>query len=823
MSSDNKFEQQFFSKLNDVFVGAKIEGDSGFINLMKIKSRYYEQGVFPQLKKDIDTNLQSFPEFREELFQKLYNFFSRYFSESGSIYFRFTPPHEHVYEKVYTDDRDVMLFWKTHMLYYVKTDRVFQSIEVELDEYKFAFDVSKLVHKKSNEKRMLVFEYSGKRPDGGLKFTVTYSERGRKTSVADIRSLLRSDGITLGEDTLDHAFRLFERQSEVDYFINKDARAFLREQFDLWLYQYVFEPDKDKPTLWTEIRLAQIQALRSIAYNIIEFIAQFEDELVRIWTKPKFVLNSHYVITLDRITESLLNKLLKHKGMLTQVQEWQALGMVDKEFDIEVLARGSASEDIGIYRHLPIDTRYFVDLEIEILSQFEDIDKSLDGWLIQSENFQALNTILPKFRGKLQCIYIDPPFNTGDDFPYLDNYQDSTWITLMRDRIDLCHQFLNETGTFWLHLDDNANMLGKQLLKNVYPVVSEIIFDTNATKDEEADLFGYKSFGDNFQLKHQTIFYCRQEKYFFRKLWKPNRNTTSLSIGWLDLLAIPRSTNPKKINDFQFAIEAWDKDRLVLKEVDIDEKVFPVGDIWTDIFSFTQSEMRVSESLSFTSSQKPENLLRRIIQSSTNPKDFVLDCFLGIGTTSATAHKLGRKWIGIEMGAHFNEWYETEDGRKLGVMGRMKWVVNGDRSVSLPSVDRRPHLTKDINWQGGGFFKYMQIEQYDDALRTASYQDADMFDNPNENPYSTYVFLRDKKLLDNGETGQSVMVADTESGMVSVHLDRLYSSVDLAETYSCVTGKWIKRIAAEEVEFEDGSVLSLIEPDWDTLRPLIWW
>ncbi len=96
----------------------EVEGESGYINLMRIKSRYYQNGVFPKLQHDIDTALVPFPEFREELFDKLYTFFSRYFSESGSIYFRYTPLHQ--------------------------TDRLFRSLDVELDGVKFFFDVSTL-------------------------------------------------------------------------------------------------------------------------------------------------------------------------------------------------------------------------------------------------------------------------------------------------------------------------------------------------------------------------------------------------------------------------------------------------------------------------------------------------------------------------------------------------------------------------------------------------------------------------------------------------------------------------------------------------------
>jgi len=307
-------EQRFYNALKDVFVGAKVEGESGYINLMRIKSRYYEQGVFPQLKQDIEEALKPFPDFREELFDKLYAFFNRYFSESGSIYFRHTPLHQNVYEKVYTDDKDVMLFWKTHMLYYVKTDRLFRNLEVELDGFKFFFDVSTLEHKKAMEKREIVHEFKTKRKDGTLVFNVSYSERGRKTRVDKILREFRKQGLRVSEDVLQRAFQVFGKQSEVDYFINKNAKAFLREQFNLWLYQYVFSGESE----WTETRIRQLQALKDIAFKIIDFISQFEDELVKIWNKPKFVLNAGYVITLDHIAErdmALVERLLEHPNM----------------------------------------------------------------------------------------------------------------------------------------------------------------------------------------------------------------------------------------------------------------------------------------------------------------------------------------------------------------------------------------------------------------------------------------------------------------------------------------------------------------------------
>jgi len=379
-------EQKFYKALQDVFIGAKIEGEGGFVNLMRIKSNYYRK-IEDILKKDIEAALKSHPKFRDELFDKLYSFFSRYFTESGSIYFNSTPFHNNIYEKVYTDEKDVILFWKTQMLYYVKTDRIFRSLPVEFDGFKFYFDASKIESKKANEKRSLVFELNKVREDGAIIFSVQYSERGSKTKQDEMLKAVKRKGTAITKEQLERAFRIFEKQSEVDFFINKNAKAFLQEQFKLWSYQYFWEGAKE----WSADRVNQLQILKDIAFKIINFISQFEDELVKIWNKPKFVKNSNYVITLDRIADrKIIEKIKKHKNYPQQIQEWNELG-IDKENP-----------------NAPIDTKYFKDLELEIINQFNDLDKSLDGWLIKSENYQALNTILPKFKiwKKMRIIHI---------------------------------------------------------------------------------------------------------------------------------------------------------------------------------------------------------------------------------------------------------------------------------------------------------------------------------------------------------------------------------------------------------------------------------
>ncbi|MCS7184279.1 MAG: site-specific DNA-methyltransferase, partial [Patescibacteria group bacterium] len=328
-------EQKFYQALQDLFIGAKIEGEGGFVNLMKIKSKYYSQ-IEKNLKEDIDKNLEKYPKFREELFDKLYNFFNRYFTKSGSIYFNYTPFFQNVYDKVYTDDKDVILFWKTRMLYYVKTDRIFRNLEIELEEnnqkYKFFFDVSNLEYKKANEKRSLIYELKDIGKDKTIIFNVYYSEKGRKTNYDEIKKKLKEKNVKITDDILDKAFTIFEKQSEVDYFINKNANEFLKEQFKLWLYQYYYSEDAE----WPKERIDELQILKNIAYKIIDFISQFEDELVKIWNKPKFIFNSNYVITLDRLIKQnkekgieIIEKIKNHKNFKEQVREWQELGIIE--------------------------------------------------------------------------------------------------------------------------------------------------------------------------------------------------------------------------------------------------------------------------------------------------------------------------------------------------------------------------------------------------------------------------------------------------------------------------------------------------------------
>jgi adenine specific DNA methylase Mod len=771
-------EQKFYKALQDIFIGAKIEGEGGFVNLMRIKSNYYSK-IEELLKKDIDRALEKYPKFREDLFDKLYTFFNRYFTKSGSIYFNYTPLFQNVYDRVYTDDKDVILFWKTRMLYYVKTDRIFNNLEVEFEEkgkkYKFFFDVSKLEHKKANEKRSLIYEFKNIRKDGAIVFEVFYSEKGKQTNYDEIKKSLKKKSVVITDEILDRAFSTFEKQSEVDYFINKNTKEFLQEQFKLWLYQYVYSEESE----WPKERIDQLQILKDIAYKIIDFIAQFEDELVKIWNKPKFVRNSNYVITLDRLTPQIIEKIVKHKNFKEQVKEWEELGIIqnanlknqndNSKFKIDLFENTLTGKQLKKeYQFLPIDTKYFKDLELEILELFDDLDNALDGWLIKSENYQALNTILPKFREKVQTIYIDPPFNTGEDFLYVDKFQDSTWLALMDNRLQLARDFLNRKGSLYLHLDPRANYYGRILLNE--------IFDKNNFINEIIWAYEKARYSENkFKENHETLLlYSKTDSYFFKIQYVPRKGQTELT----------RSTGRHK--------------------VDYEGKISP--DYWVDIPSFSTTMTAGERSIKllgiYFETQKPEKLIQRALETTSKDNDLVMDFFLGSGTTTAVAHKLGRKWIGVEMGEHF---YTV-------VLPRMKKVLAYDKSGISKEKDVKEKYNEN---KAGGFFKYYELEQYEDTLRKVKYEDSDLFQF-SENPYEQYIFLKDKKLLD-------ALEIDYKNNKVKVDLSKLYPDIDIAETLSNLKGKWIKKITKEEVELEDGEKTDLGNLDYKDIKHLIWW
>ncbi len=753
-------EKKFWDILTNLFVGAEVKGKSGFINLMVAKQSYFKK-VKVELLQQINDTCKDNKDFKDELYDKLYSFFHRYFSESGSIYYNYTPLFYNIYTKAYNENpteiktfstnyeqvisnkQDTSLFYKTQMLYYVKSDKIFKDLEIEIGGKKYIFDVSNMEGKKANEKKNLVYELKPIE-NKSLSFNVIYSEKGRVTKTADIIKEAKKSEVEIKEEDLKKAFQVFEKQSNVDYFINKDAKRFLTEQLDMWIYQYMFSQEVD----FNMERFSQIQDFKKVASKLINFISQFENELVKIWNKPRFAINSNIVVTIDKLIDKgfEIDKLRNHPNFNLQQQEWEELGI-------------SQGNGLVENKFLPIDTKYFTEFKDEIESLFSEDE--FDGLLIKSENYQALNTIQPRFKGKVDLIYIDPPFNTGDDFAYIDRFQDSTWLSLMENRLEIAKEILSKRGSFYLHLDYNADYMGRELMNKTFGkenFINEIVWS-------------YKTSGGGkkeFNKQHENIFLFQKNidnRIFNRLVEKSYTKAKNRQAGIINYGAATT-----EFFEDENGIYRWSQMR----------------DIWEVPYINSQAIERIEGLLT----QKPEKLLERVINASSNPNSIVLDYHLGSGTTVATAQKLGRKYIGIEMGEHF---YDV-------VIPRMKKILSGLQSG----------ISKDVEYKGGGLFKYYELEQYEQILRSTKYKDtpSDYLDSKKSDEIKD-CFLFDEKLSD-------VIISENDS--FRVDLSKLYPNIDLKETILNLTGKRPKEITDTQVIFEDKEYELL-----EILKPLLVW
>ena len=206
------------------------------------------------------------------------------------------------------------------------------------------------------------------------------------------------------------------------------------------------------------------------------------------------------------------------------------------------------------------------------------------------------------------------------------------------------------------------------------------------------------------------------------------------------------------------------------------------------------------------STQKPEAMVARIISASSQPGDLVVDFFAGTGTTLATAQKLGRRWIGVEQG-------EVAFGKALD---RMKTVLAASSIEGASRLGKKFHepcgISRSVGWQGGGFFKYFRVEQYEDVLRRAQFSAGEVLADPQGDPFSAYVFMADTKLLEG-----------LDAGTGQAEFTRLYPEVDVAETLSWLLGKRLSCVRTESVGFADGTSISPGNLGLTLVKPLLWW
>jgi len=360
------------------------------------------------------------------------------------------------------------------------------------------------------------------------------------------------------------------------------------------------------------------------------------------------------------------------------------------------------------------NTAYRLLVEDESLSYGSPDNENL---LVQGDNLEALKALLPFYAGQVKCIYIDPPYNTGSAFEhYDDNLEHTIWLSIMYPRLELLKQFLREDGFIFIQIDNNEMMYLKILMDEIFGrnnFINDIIWKRRGGSANPSNRLN--------NVTDYILWYSKSQEYNINHIFSLDDDNTKQYIeerfnnvdenGRRFMKSPIQSPNPRPNLTYDYkgyktppkgysiskeVMEKWDKESKLWfpekKNQNINRKIYldeykgqPVPNLWTDIKVINPMS---KERLEFDG-QKPEMIIERILALATNKNDLVLDSFLGSGTTAAVAHKMGRRYIGIEMG----------EQAKTHCAVRLKKVIDGEQAG----------ISKSVEWNGGGGFRFFTL------------------------------------------------------------------------------------------------------------------
>lgn len=834
-----------------------------------------------------------------EVYDHLFSFFRRYYSEGDFLSKRVYKPG--VYAIPY-EGEEVKLHWANADQYYIKTSEYLRDYAFRLrpdDEAKpmrvhfRLVDAAEGEHGnvkatagkdrrfKLAEADALVIE------DDELIVRFTYQPdpaKQKELNSAAEEALLATDDAALAEwiDALrarhrradgtdsDHTrLRIhldrYTARNTFDYFIHKNLGTFLRRELDFYVKNEVMHLDdiENESVPRVDQYLSKIKVIRKIAGKIIDFLAQLEDFQKKLWLKKKFVVGANYCITLDRISEEFYPEIAANDA---QREEWVRLFGIDAiEGDLlsPTYSNPLTVEFLGGNKWLPVDTRWLdAHVKARLLGTIDDVGHS-DGLLIRAENAQALRLLGVACGASVRFMYLDPPFNTGNDgFVYKDSYQHSSWSSMMYERLTLAHHLLADDGSIAISIDDRelahlrllldrifgkenlvslitvqrASVSGHKTINQGVVVTSEFVLlyakdkqtwtgntvfaqrerDERYSKfvvdrDKSPDQWSFMSVADAFANRHG------KSKQDLRKSLGNDYNheldqfvyECAASIVRLapvrpgavgsDFREALAKSNSEKDRVLRFKRKGYDDAFLFNGEMLLfySNKVAQIGDrvvtvekasdIWTDVMP---NDLHNEGGVSFRKGKKPETLIGRLVELGSDPGDLVVDFFAGSATTMAVAQKLGRRWVGVEIGDYFDE----------VTLARLKHVLKGEgRGIS-----------KAAAWKGGGCFSYAALESYEDALNNLEARRSEMQaqlllspDAQGSDGLKEQYVLR--YMLDVETRGsQSLLNVDafTDPTAYTLKVKRPGSdesrevNVDLLETFNWLIGLTVKHIAA---------------------------
>lgn len=728
---------------------------------------------------------QSRPALEAAVFNHLYSFFSRYY-DAGDFMSKRRYSKKEKYAVPYNGE-EVYLHWANKDQYYIKTGEYFadyrfsapngvavhfkiQAADVEKEnikgENRFFIPLAKKAAFDSKTKEIVLpFEYRPLTEQEHVKYGTRNQQEAiiaealeavpkhfakEDTALAALIAERRKTSDGQSVSYFEHHLRQYSRRNTSDFFIHKDLKGFLNRELDFYLKNEVLGLDEmeaggeSRAAGWFQL----LHTIKSIGRTIIAFLSQIEDFQKKLFEKRKFILEAQYCITVGNIDESFYGDIT---ACDVQWDEWKELFHIDEE-QSDLFSHGKTKKDKRIaflkaHPTLVLDTKHFDrDFVDRLLGSFHDLYGMTDGLLIHSENFQALNLLIEKYREKIKCIYIDPPFNLGEnaDFLYKVDYKDSTWLSLLDNRLATAASLVTRDGGVFVRCNHDGNMLVRLLMDQIFGPENfrnEII--VRRAEETKGDL--NKQFGTirSLTVNYDTLYWysVRPDARFDRFLkptkgdqgsahwhsfWKaqdrPKMRYEILGIDlrkhygqwmWRRERAYAAVTNyetflkeSKKTGETleQYWEKTGRKFEFVSRQGDgyssikywIPPREFVMADNnWLDIKGYANKWGFKTEN--------SEGLLKRVIDGLTNDGDLVLDYFVGSGTAAAVAQKMGRNWIAVEMGTQCTD----------VILPRLKTVLFGDKSG----------ISGEVGWNGGGVFKYIRLESYEDALNNIEFDE----------------------------------------------------------------------------------------------------
>ena len=430
------------------------------------------------------------------IYNHLYAFFSRYYEEGDFISKRRYSRSQR-YAIPYNGE-EVYLHWANSDQYYVKSDEHFRNYDwntpngvsvqfrlknadveqnnVKGDRRFFIPRVSETEWDAGNDTITIPFEYRPLSASEGTKYGKTNTQdKIIEAAISDTPEQLGASPKAIaalnGEhhhngnsqvSRLEHHLRQYVRRNNSDFFIHKDLSGFLSRELDFYLKNEVLDLDNlaTAGQGMSEGWFQQMRLTKAVGSQIIDFLAQIEGFQKMLWEKRKFVTETQYCITLSSIAPEFYAEIVANDA---QWDEWWKLMGVDGTDRTEAFLKAHPT--------LVLDTKHFhsgfVDL---LLGSFPDLDGVTDGVLVHGDNWQAISTLKERYKDVIQCVYIDPPYNTdASAILYKNGYKDSSWLSLLESLLSKSVVLMSKTGVLCCAIDDEEAPLMRLTLRNLFP------------------------------------------------------------------------------------------------------------------------------------------------------------------------------------------------------------------------------------------------------------------------------------------------------------------------------------------------------------------